>query len=153
MIETEPDKIVAELATAFRDTVKPTPLTTFVGSQDDDEVRYFNALDWDVATYADFNRGLEGWIVCGLDARLYLLPKLLRMLVLRRHGQTDDAVDNIMIELQPELEKKNGISSMLTPDQRNAVINALSFLDRHYYYPSGSRMAKDFAETWSVWRD
>lgn len=134
---------------AFAEIDKPKPLTTYERSYCHAEVDAFNEIDWEEVTYSDYVEGQEGAIICPAQTKAYLLPRLFKMVMLRRHGQTDGAVDNLSIELET-WPVDSSVEALLNKDQRKAIIAAWSYLDRHLYHPSGSHVARVLAQHWQL---
>ena len=128
---------------------KPKPLTTYQGSYFKAEVDVFNEIDWEEVTYSDYVQGQEGAIICPAETKVYLLPRIFKMVMLRRHGQTDGAVDNVSIELETWLVGLS-VEKLLKKDQRQAIIAAWSYLDRYLYHPNGSHVARLLAKHWQL---
>lgn len=149
MKASERDLALKSLYDAFSSVEKPEPLASFEGSYCDEEVEVFNRLDWESATYSEFLSAQEGAIICGASARLYLLPRLFRMVLLRRHGTTNGAVDNLSSQLETwPLEED--VQSLLTIEQKHAIIRAWRYLDTTLYSPSGSTVARELAVHWNL---
>ena len=143
------EKILAALKHAFRSMQKPEPLASYKGSYCNEEVDYFNAVDWQNATYQDFNDGLEGWIICAPATSAYLTPYLLRMLILRLSGKYEGAVDNIEVHFESRLSDSD-VSDLFNSEQKLAVLAAWAYLDRTVYAPSGSNTAIELARHWGI---
>ena len=75
MSKEELKRVIAQLDQAFEGLEKPNPLTTYEGSYCDEDVGYFNATDWETATYWDYVEGQEGAIICGSKTKHYLIPR------------------------------------------------------------------------------
>ncbi|MEM9393815.1 MAG: hypothetical protein AAGA38_08160 [Pseudomonadota bacterium] len=149
MDESERNNALKQLYEAFALFERPDPLTTYQGSYCDEEVDVFNGLNWEKATYAELVNGMEGAIICPAQTKAYLLPRLFKMVMLRRSGKSDHAVDNVSMQLEawpvdPEVE------ALLSQDQRKAIVAAWAYLDTHIYHPSGSRVARELARHWKV---
>lgn len=141
------DLSLKHLYDAFALFERPDPLTTYEGSHCNEEVDVFNRLDWEEATYSDFVDGMEGAIICPALTRAYLLPRLFKMVMIRRSGKTDDAVDNVSVELKV-WPIEASVEILLNNDQRKAIIAAWTYLDRHIYHPSGSHVARELVKRW-----
>ena len=90
---------------------------------------------------------MEGLIICPPLTRAYLLPRLFKMVMLRRSGKCGDAVDNIATELKawpvdPDVE------ALLGEEQKKAIVAAWAYLDTYIYRASGSNVASDLAKHW-----
>ncbi|MXQ09198.1 hypothetical protein GQ651_15230 [Alphaproteobacteria bacterium GH1-50] len=149
MTDTERDTVLQCLYEAFGMIAKPTPMTSYKGSHCDEEVDAFNRLDWEEVTLSDYVSAMEGVIICPPATKVYLLPRLFKMVMLRRASDVDDPVDNVSMELEawpvdPEVER------VLTDLQKKAVVAAWSYLDRCHYYPSGSHVARELAAHWGL---
>lgn len=149
MDESERNNALKQLYEAFALFERPDPLTTYQGSYCDEEVDVFNGLNWEKATYAELVNGMEGAIICPPQTKAYLLPRLFKMVMLRRSGKSDHAVDNVSMQLEawpvdPEVE------ALLSQDQRKAIVAAWAYLDTHIYHPSGSQVARELARHWKV---
>jgi hypothetical protein len=143
------EKILADLKHAFRSMQKPEPLTSYEGSYDDEAVDYFNAVDWENATYQDFADGEEGWIISAPATYAYLTPHLLRILILQLSGKYEGAVDNIAEPLESRLIDSD-VSDLFSDRQKLAVLAAWAYLDGTVYAPSGSETAKELARHWGI---
>jgi hypothetical protein len=149
MRDQQRDVVLKQLYDAFAFVEKPDPLTTYDGSYWDRGVDVFNSLDWENATYSDFAEGGEGAIICPALTKVYLLPRLFKMLLLRRSGRSDDAVDNLSIELEswpvdPDVE------ALLSEGQKQAIVAAWSYLDSKIFYRGGSHTAREMAKHWAL---
>lgn len=90
---------------------------------------------------------MEGLIVCPPKTKVYLLSRLFRMVLLRRHGTSHDAVDNLSQELRTwPMEAE--VEHLLTDSQKAAIISVWSYLDQAIYSPSGSKVGQQLAEHW-----
>ncbi|WP_157033341.1 hypothetical protein [Loktanella sp. S4079] len=94
------DLILKKLYDAFGSVEKPSPLATYDGAYWLDEVDLFNDTDWERATYSDVVEGMEGMIICPPTTIVYLLPRLFRMVLLRQHGTSHEAADNLSTHLE-----------------------------------------------------
>ena len=149
MENSDRDLIIKELYDAFSNVEKPSPLATYDEAYDFEEVDIFNEIDWESATYSDVVKGTEGLIVCPPITKVYLLPRLFRMVLLRQHGTPHEAVDNLSehLEVWPvEAE----VERLLDDGQKAAIISAWSYLDQTIYSPSGSKVGRQLAEHWQV---
>ncbi|MCK8464515.1 hypothetical protein MUY35_11695 [Aliiroseovarius sp. S1339] len=141
--------LLQKLVETFNEVPKPEPLSSFENSHDDEEVAIFNSTNWETATYWEFCHGLEGWIICSPETRVYLTPRLLRMLLLRQDGKHEGAADNLSFELLPHLQEPT-VFGLLNSGQMSAVIDAVAYVDRTRWYPSGSDAAGDLARCWGL---
>ena len=141
--------VVQGLFDAFHKAPKPAPLSKFDGSHCDEEVEFFNRIDWDDATYKDFVDGIEGWIICPESTVVYLIPRLFKMLILGRSNPQNSAVDNLSGDLESRVAENN-ISERLNEDQKLAILRAWKFLDENYYKPSGSNISGKLAKLWNI---
>lgn len=149
MIDNQRDIILKELYEAFSAFEKPVPLTTYHGSNSDEEVDVFNKTDWENATYLDFVDGIEGWIICPPKTKSYLLPRLFKMVFLRRSGVEDGAIDNLSAELE-YTPLDPSVEPLLNTHQKVAVIAAWKYLDEGVYRPSGSDIARKLSNYWNI---
>ena len=95
---------------------KPDPLTTYEGSYCNEEVDYFNAINWDTATYHELVEGMEGWIIHHPKTTIYLISHLFRMLILDRELPANIAADNHVEHLKGRLLDKK-VSTLLSKGQ------------------------------------
>ncbi|SMX24520.1 hypothetical protein [Boseongicola aestuarii] len=145
----ERDIALKQLYDAFALLERPDPLTTYQGSHCDKEVDVFNSLNWEEATYSQMVDGMEGAIICPPRTKAYLLPRLFKMIMLRRSGKSDDAVDNLSMQLESwPIDRE--VDALLTEDQKKAIVAAWAYLDAHIYHPSGSHVARELAKHWKV---
>ncbi len=143
------DLIIKALYDAFSNVEKPSPLATYDEAYDFEEVDIFNEIDWECATYSDVVKGMEGLIVCPPKTKVYLLPRLFRMVLLRQHGTSHDAVDNLSEHLKAwPLETE--VENRLSEGQKAAVVSVWAYLDQTIYSPSGSHVGKRLAEHWQI---
>lgn len=149
MQNSDRDIVLQELYDAFASVEKPSPLTTYEGAHWHDEVDHFNKTDWDRASYSDVAQGMDGIIICPPITKVYLLPRLFRMVVLRQHGASDEAVDNLSIQLEAWPVEAD-VERLLSDGQKAAIANAWSYLDHTIYRPSGSHVGRKLAERWKV---
>lgn len=141
------DLIIKALYDAFSNVEKPSPLATYDEAYDFEEVDIFNEIDWECATYSDVVKGTEGLIVCPPKTKVYLLPRLFRMVLLRQHGTSHEAVDNLSQQLRTwPMEAE--VERLLTDSQKAAIISVWSYLDQTIYSPSGSKVGQQLAEHW-----
>jgi hypothetical protein len=143
------DLALKQLYDAFALVEKPAPLTSYQGSYCDEEVNFFNELNWEEATYSDVVDGLEGLIIYPEITKLWLLPRLFKMVLLRRSGTTDGAIDNLSSTLR-EWPTEASVEVLLSNGQKKAIVAAWSYLDRYLYYPSGNDDAQKLARRWSI---
>ena len=151
MQNSDPSLVLKELYDAFFAVGKPSPLTSYDGAHWPEEVDYFNETDWERASYSDVVEGMDGMIICPPITKVYLLPRLFRMVILRQHGNSLEAVDNLSMELeawpvQAEVER------LLSNGQKAAIVNAWSYLDQTIYSPSGSHVGRELAKHWKIER-
>jgi len=139
--------LIRSLIVAFKDIPKPEPLSSFENSYDHESVAVFNSTDWENATYVDFCYGMEGWIICSPETRVYLTPFLLKILLLKKDGEHEGAADNLSFELLPHLETSK-VFRLMNHKQMSAVFNAVAYIDHTRWYPSGSDAAGDLARCW-----
>ena len=149
MEDDELQRLILSLNEAFKEVPKPEPLASLEGSYDDEEVVVFNATDWENATYYEFCQGIEGWIICSPETRVYLTPKLLRMLLLRSDGKYEGTADNLSSELLPNL-KKPEVFGLLSSKQKLAIFDAVAYLDRTRWHPSRSDAAGELTRSWGL---
>ena len=149
MENAEPHRLIRSLVEAFKHVPRPEPLCAYEGSHDDEEVAIFSSTDWENATYSDFNRGLEGWIICSPETKVYLTPKLIRILLLKRDAKLDDVADNLSFELLPYLQEPE-VFGLLNYKQMTAVFDAVAYVDRTHWYPSRSDEAGKLARSWGL---
>ncbi len=147
MAALERDLVLKRLYEAFAFVEKPIPLTGFEGSYCDEEVEVFNRLDWEAATYLDVVDAMEGFIICPADTKLWLLPRLFKMLILQRSIDANNAVDNLASDLE-SWPIDGDVERLLSEAQKIAIINAWAHIDREFYWPSGSHVARDLATRW-----
>ncbi|MEO9821126.1 MAG: hypothetical protein ABJ370_13310 [Paracoccaceae bacterium] len=143
-------EVLAQLIEAFSGLEKPSPLTTYDGSYCNEDVDYFNATDWDTATYYDYVEGMEGAIICSSRTKAYLIPKLFQIVLLRRFGVASDGAEN---NLSTELEFwpiDEEVERLLNFSQKKAIVAAWAHLDTYRYYHSGSHVARLLAEHWNI---
>ncbi len=141
------DLIIKALYDAFSKVERPLPLATYEEGYDFEEVDIFNEIDWECATYSDVVKGMEGLIVCPPVTKVYLLPRLFRMVLLRQHGTSHEAVDNLSQQLRTwPMEAE--VERLLTDSQKAAIISVWSYLDQTIYSPSGSKVGQQLAEHW-----
>ena len=143
------DLIIKALYDAFSNVEKPSPLATYDEACDFEEVDIFNEIDWEFATYSDVVKGTEGLIVCPPITKVYLLPRLFRMVLQRQHGTPHEAVDNLSQELSTWPVEAE-VEHLLTDSQKAAIISAWSYLGHTIYGPSGSKVVQKFAEHWQI---
>ncbi len=149
MTRNQRDVVLKELFDAFEALEKPVPLTSNLGSHCDEEVDIFNKTDWDNATYLDFVNGLEGSIICPPKTKAYLIPRLLKMVILRLSGVEDGAVDNLSAELQ-HWPIDASVEKLLSDHQKKAIVAAWEYLDKTVYRASNSDTARKFAKHWNI---
>ena len=144
----EANRLIANLDRAFKDTTRPEPLTEFIGSYNHEQVRSFNNTDWENATYSSFMDGYEGWIICPAETKVYLTPKLLRILVLRLNGKAQEAaVDNLDHQFLFDLERPE-VFSLLTYPQMKAIIDAVAYVDRVFWFLSDNDASSNLIRRW-----
>lgn len=148
MQASERDNVLKQLYDAFALVERPEPLTTYQGSHCDEEVDVFNSLNWEEATYSDVVDGMEGIVICPPRTKAYLLSRLFKMVMLRRPGQSDDAIDNLSIHLETWRPVEPDVEALLSAEQRKAIVAAWAYLDTHIYHPSGSNVARELAKHW-----
>lgn len=119
--------LLYDLFQAFANMPKPTPFTDLSCSYMPLESHAFERIDWETADYALFCLVHEGWICAPLATQLWLFPRLLRILLLRRDHP---AVDNISIDLEGLLGEWEIITSILTPRQSGTLQKAMHFYER-----------------------
>lgn len=141
------DLALKQLYDAFSLVEKPSPLTTYEGSYFNEEVDIFNELDWEEANYSDVTDGMEGIIICPALTRLYLLPRLFKMVIMRRSGRYEGAVDNLAAELEA-WPVDPSVEDLLSAGQKKAVVAAWEYIDCYLYHPSGSQRASELAKRW-----
>jgi hypothetical protein len=143
------DLALKQLYDAFGLVEKPTRLTSYEGSCCDEEVDVFNELNWEEATYSDVVDGLEGLIICPEITKVWLLPRLFKMVMLRRSGTTDDAVDNLSATLKG-WPIEPSVEVLLSDGQKKAILAAWSYLDRYLYCPSENDDAQKLTRRWGI---
>ena len=143
------DLILKKLYDAFGSVEKPSPLVTYDGAYRPDEVDLFNDTDWERATYSDVVEGMEGMIICPPTTKVYLLPRLFRMVLLRQHGTSHEAADNLSMYLEAWPVDAE-VEQLLSDGQKAAIISAWSYLDQTIYSPSGSHIGQELAEHWQT---
>ena len=149
MADADRNQALKELYDAFGLVEKPVPLATYEGSYCDEEVDVFNSTDWEYATYSDYLDGEEGAIICPPITKVYLLPRLFRMVMLRQHGKTNGAVDNLAITLETWPVEED-VECLLSDGQKAAIVTAWNHLDRTIYSPSGSHVGRELAKHWKT---
>lgn len=149
MSEQACDLTLKQLYDAFSGYEKPVPMATYAGSYCDEEIDVFNSLDWEEVTYSDLALGFEGVIICKAPTKVYLLPRLFKMVMLRRSGTSEGAVDNVAIHLETWPVEEE-VEALLGKAQKRGIIAAWAYLDAYLYSPSGSHVARELAKHWKL---
>ncbi|MFQ6547850.1 hypothetical protein AADZ90_007820 [Aestuariibius sp. 2305UL40-4] len=146
----ECERVLNLLFDAFKDVERPEPLANRQGSQFPEEVDSFNNTDWDHATYSDFSEGADGATVCPARSKVYLLPRLFKIVLLRRSGAAKaQAVDNLSMELESwPIDEE--VQQLLDTAQKAAIIAAWYYLDQHLYAPGGSHVGRALSHHWQM---
>lgn len=118
--------LLAALDEAFARFDKPNPLTDLAHSYMPLDSHAFDRVDWDSADYSDYSITHEGWICAPLPSKLWLMPRLLRILLLRRDHP---AVDNISIDVDGLMADWGTLAPCLTASQAKTLREAMAFYD------------------------
>lgn len=121
----EAHALLAKLDEAFMELPKPQPFTDMRCSHMVQESEAFTALDWDTANYEEFHLAQEGWICAPTETKIWLLPKLLRIVLLNRDHL---AVDNISMDLEEfHCHQVPEFRTHLTKRQQDAAMTTLNY--------------------------
>lgn len=150
MSEVELNRVIAQLHEAFQGSEKPNPLATYEGSYCDEDVDYLNTTDWETATYWDYVEGQEGAIVCGAKTKAYLIPRLFKIVLLRRHGAASEGAEDDLSMVLEAWPVEPDVEALLDLNQKKAIIAGWKYLDTFRYFPSGSHVARLLGEHWSL---